>query len=147
MLHCDIDDGENPACAFDNRPWLLYQAFYLRFLLSGCPTFFSLLLFSCFVHEGGVLVGFNLSVFKRFKWHGLCLLINTLLLLPAIISHTIPMIIIYAPFIIALCLCLAALVLSLTWVMNYVWDNIPCCSSFCDGPAMLLIMQLIMKVL
>jgi hypothetical protein len=166
---CD-EHSSNIACetGWKARPWLLYQAVYLRFVLSGCPTFFSLLLFSCFVHDGGVLVGFNLNVFKRFKWHGLCLFINALLLLPAIISHSIPMIIVYtapraiiqtifgfklcrfrrySPFIIALCICLAAAVMSFTWLLNYVWENLRCCSSLCDGRAMLLIMQVVMKVL
>jgi hypothetical protein len=31
--------------------------------------------------------------------------------------------------------------------VNYLWDNVACFSGFCDGPAILLIMQLIMKVI
>lgn len=149
VLQCiDGDgDGRNVACPLRDNPWILYQAFYLRFILSGCPTFFSLLLFSCFVHEGGVLVGFNIMVFKRFKWHGLCLLINALLLLPAVVTHSVPMLIVYSPFIIALCLCLAGVVLFATWLMHYLWENVRCCSNVCDGRALLLVMQVIMKVM
>jgi hypothetical protein len=53
----------------------------------------------------------------------------------------------YSPFIIALCICLAAAVMSCTWLLNYLWENLRCCSSVCDGRAMLLIMQVVMKVL
>ena len=55
VLVCDRSQAVIiPACNFTSS-WLLYQAFYMRFLLSGSPTFFSLLLLSCFVHEGGAL--------------------------------------------------------------------------------------------
>jgi hypothetical protein len=149
VLHCVDGDGDGAkiACPFREHPWILYQAFYLRFILSGCPTFFSLLLFSCFVHEGGVLVGFNIMVFRRFKWHGLCLFANALLLLPAVVTHSVPMLIVYSPFIIALCLCLAGVVMFSTWLMHYLWENVRWCSNFCDGRALLLVMQVIMKVM
>lgn len=147
VLTCEDDgSGYNTSCHFTGKPWLLYESFYIRVALSGSPVFFSLFLMSCFVHEGGVLVGFNLKVFHKHKLHGVCLLINSLLLLPAIITHSIPMAIVYSPFIIALCLCLSAAVVSLTWLLNYFWDNVSCCSRACDGRAILLIMQIIMKV-
>jgi hypothetical protein len=148
MLNCgdyDYADAEHP-CYFAGKPWLQYQAFYLRFVLSGNPTFFSLFLLSCFVHEGGVLVGFNLTVFYKHKWHGVCLLINIILLLPAILTHSIPMIIVYSPFIIALCVCLSVFVVALTRLLNYLWDTVDCCAHACDGRAILLVIQIIMKV-
>lgn len=148
VLVCNHDgDDTEASCFFVGRPWLLYQSLYIRFVMSGCPTFFSLFLFSCSVHEGGVFVGFKIRTFKRFKWHGLCLFINFLLLLPAIITHSIPMLVVYSPFVLALCLSLAAAFLSLTWILNQIWENLSCCSQRCDGRAILLVMQVIMKVL
>jgi hypothetical protein len=147
VLVCDTSQsGIIPSCTFTS-PWLIYQAFYIRFLLSGSPTFFSLLLLSCFVHEGGVFVGFEIRAFIRFKWHGLCLLVNAMLLLPPIITHSIPMIIVYSPFIILFCLFAAAAVFAMTWFMNFAWENAACCSRTCDGRAMLLVMQMAVKVL
>jgi hypothetical protein len=70
-----------------------------------------------------------------------------LLLLPAIITHSIPMLVVYSPFVLALCLSLAAAFLSLTWILNQIWENLSCCSQRCDGRAILLVMQVIMKVL
>ena len=115
--HLDI------MCQFGGKPWLAYEELYLSFVLSGSPTFTFVLLFSCFIHEGGVFVGVSLATFKRFKWHGICLALNLALLLPPIITHSIPMIVIYSPFVLALCACLAALVLGSTWLMNYLWDR------------------------
>jgi hypothetical protein len=148
MLNCggyDFADADHP-CYFAGKPWLQYQAFYLRFVLSGNPTFFSLFLLSCFVHEGGVLVGFNLTAFYKHKLHGVCLLVNIVLLLPAILTHSIPMIIVYSPFIILLCVFLSVFVVSLTRLLNYLWDTVDCCARACDGRAILLVIQIIMKV-
>jgi len=190
------------TCQFGGKPWLAYQELYLSthprtlppppshpppspspfpgFVLSGSTTFTFLLLFSCFVHEGGVFVGVGLATFKRFKWHGVCLCLNLALLLPAIITHSIPMIVVYSPFVIALCAGLALSVLACTWLMNFLWERsgeramcVCMCICLCllaaptphavsalnasrvmrsgcfgcDGRAMLLLMQIVMKVL
>lgn len=94
-----------------------------------------------------MFVGLEIRAFRRFKWHGICLLVNALLLLPPIITHSIPMIIVYLPFILPFCLCLAAAVFAITWFMNFAWENVACCSKTCDGRAMLLMMQIVVKVL
>ena len=37
-------------------------------------------------------------------------------------------------------------VVSLTRILNYLWDTVDCCARACDGRAILLVIQIIMKV-